>query len=34
LADGPTMIKTIPLRGTTQPELIPGYFAIMAPRTH
>jgi SAM-dependent methyltransferase len=34
LADGPTMIKTIPLRGTTQPELIPGYFAIMAPRAH
>ena len=33
LIDGPTMIKTIPLRGTTQPELIPGYFAIMAPRT-
>jgi len=30
--DGPTPIQTIPLRGTTQPELIPGYFAIMAPR--
>ena len=32
ILDGPTPIQTIPLRGTTQPELIPGYFAIRAPR--
>ena len=32
LADGPTVIETIPLRGTTEPEHIPGYFAVMAPR--
>jgi SAM-dependent methyltransferase len=32
LVDGPSVIETIPLRGPTEPETIPGYFAIMAPR--
>ena len=32
VADGPTSIQTIPLGGATEPELIPGYFAIMWPR--
>jgi SAM-dependent methyltransferase len=32
VADGPTSIQTIPLGGATEPELIPGYFAIMSPR--
>lgn len=32
VAQGPTVIETIPLRGTTEPERIPGYFAVMAPR--
>lgn len=30
--DGPTVIETIPLRGSTEPGRIPGYFAVMAPR--
>jgi SAM-dependent methyltransferase len=30
--DGPTVIETIPLRGPSEPEHIPGYFAVMAPR--
>lgn len=32
VADGPTVIETIPLRGLTEPERIPGYLAIMAAR--
>ena len=32
LADGPTVIETIPLRGPTEPEQIPGYYAVLAPR--
>lgn len=33
LADGPTVIETIPMRTATEPERIPGYFAILAPRS-
>jgi len=32
LDDGPTVIQTIPLRGPTEPETIPGYYAVLAPR--
>lgn len=32
VVDGPSVIETIPLRGPTEPETIPGYFAVMAPR--
>lgn len=32
IVDGPTVIETIPLRGTEVPETIPGYFAVLAPR--
>lgn len=33
LDEGPSVIETIPLRGATQePERVPGYFAVMAPR--
>jgi 2-polyprenyl-3-methyl-5-hydroxy-6-metoxy-1,4-benzoquinol methylase len=32
LDDGPTVIETIPLRGPTEPELIPGYYAVLAAR--
>jgi SAM-dependent methyltransferase len=32
LLDGPSVIETIPLRGPTEPERIPGYFAVMEPR--
>lgn len=32
LDDGPTEIETIPLRGPTEPERIPGYYAVLAPR--
>ncbi len=32
LEDGPTVIETIPLRGPTEPERIPGYYAVLAPR--
>ncbi len=32
LDDGPTVIETIPLRGPTEPEQIPGYYAVLAPR--
>ena len=32
LNEGPTVIETIPLRGPTEPERIPGYFAVLAPR--
>ena len=27
-----SVIETIPLRGPTEPETIPGYYAVMAPR--
>jgi SAM-dependent methyltransferase len=30
IVDGPTVIETIPLRGATEPERIPGYFAVLA----
>ena len=30
--DGPTVIETIPLRGPTEPERIPGYYAVLAAR--
>jgi SAM-dependent methyltransferase len=33
MAEGPTEIETIPLRTATEPERIPGYFAILAPRS-
>ena len=33
IVDGPTVIDTIPLRGSTEPERIPGYYAVLAPRT-
>lgn len=33
IVDGPTVIETIPLRGSTEPERIPGYFAVLAPRS-
>jgi len=32
LDDGSTVIETIPLRGPTEPEQIPGYYAVLAPR--
>ena len=32
VADGPADIETIPLRGTSEPEHIPGYYAVLAPR--
>lgn len=32
LADGSTVIETIPMRTATDPERIPGYFAVLAPR--
>jgi len=32
LADGVSVIETIPLRGPTRPETIPGYYAVLAPR--
>jgi SAM-dependent methyltransferase len=32
ISDGPTDVQTIPLRGTTEPEHIPGYYAILATR--
>ncbi len=32
ITDGPTDIETIPMRGVTEPERIPGYFAVMAAR--
>jgi len=32
LDDGPTVIETIPLRGPTEPERIPGYYAVLAAR--
>jgi SAM-dependent methyltransferase len=32
LEDGPAVIETIPLRGPTEPERIPGYYAVLAPR--
>jgi len=32
VADGPADIETIPLRGTGEPEHIPGYYAVMAAR--
>ncbi len=33
LVDGPSVIETIPLRGPSKPETIPGYYAVMAPRS-
>jgi SAM-dependent methyltransferase len=33
ILDGPTVIQTIPLRRATGPEQIPGYVAIMSPRS-
>lgn len=33
LLDGPSVIETIPLRGPSEPERIPGYFAVMEPRS-
>ncbi|MGS0684632.1 class I SAM-dependent methyltransferase [Nakamurella sp. GG22] len=33
LADGPTVIQTIPLRDGTGPSEIPGYAAVLAPRS-
>ena len=32
LADGASVIETIPLRSPGMPETIPGYYAVMAPR--
>jgi len=32
LEDGPTVIETIPLRGPSRPEQIPGYYAVLAAR--
>ena len=32
LADGVTDVQTIPLKGSTEPEHIPGYYAILAAR--
>ena len=32
LADGASVIETIPLRNPDKPETIPGYYAVMAPR--
>jgi SAM-dependent methyltransferase len=32
IVDGPTEIKTVPMRSTTQPENIPGYVAVLVPR--
>lgn len=32
VVDGPLVIETIPLRGTSRPETIPGYVAVLAPR--
>jgi len=32
LDDGPTVIETIPLRGPSEPERIPGYYAVLAAR--
>ena len=32
IADGPADVETIPLRGTREPEHIPGYYAVMAAR--
>lgn len=33
LDDGPAVIETIPLRGPTEPERIPGYWAVLSPRS-
>ena len=33
IVDGPTVIETIPLRESTEPGHIPGYFAVLAPRS-
>jgi SAM-dependent methyltransferase len=34
VADGPCDIETIPLHDAADPEHIPGYFAVLAPRGH
>jgi SAM-dependent methyltransferase len=33
IVDGPTVIETIPLTGSTEPGHIPGYFAVLAQRS-
>lgn len=32
VADGPADVETIPMRGSAEPEHIPGYYAVMAAR--